>query len=198
LRAAVAATRGRRCGVKPQDPDARAAAVGAAVRTLEKIGATFTVADVAERAGVSRATIYRSTALRALVGAKGDGPRMVDATLHEKLAVRHETTKTKARTLRRQLAELEQSWDEMRARALAAERALADLQRRLDFLESQRGARGGGQTLLASLASQMSAEERRQARRQLARALHPDLFAHDSAVQTVATELLKLVNSLAE
>lgn len=186
------------CGAKPQDPDARAAAVTAAVRTLEKIGATFTVADVAERAGVSRATIYRSTALRALVGAKGDGPRTVDAALHEKLAARHDAAKAKARDLRRQLAELERSWDEMQTRALAAERALAEMQRRITFLESQNGARGGAQTMLASLASQMSAEERRQARRQLARALHPDLFAHDAAVQTVATELLKLVNSLAE
>ena len=112
-------------GAKPQDPDARRQRVQTAVRDLEKIGAAFSVADVAERAGVSRATIYRSQDLRELIGAKGNGPRTVDAALHEKICARHDTQKAKVRALRRELAELEQSWDEMRERAKTAEMKLA-------------------------------------------------------------------------
>ena len=77
-------------GVKPQDPDTRAARVKAALKDLQRIGAAFSVADVAERAGISRATLYRCADLRALVGAKGDGPRTVEAALHEKLTAKHE------------------------------------------------------------------------------------------------------------
>jgi curved DNA-binding protein CbpA len=36
------------------------------------------------------------------------------------------------------------------------------------------------------------------ARRSLARALHPDLFAKDPAAQLLATEILKQLNSLAD
>ena len=188
----------RTCGAKPKNPQERAAQVAAAVRALEKIGAAFSVADVAERAGLSRATIYRSDALRAIIGAKGDGPRTVPADLHEKLTERHLAAKTKARTLRRELAELEQSWQEMRERATSAERRLLEAERKLKLLQSPSGARTGTGTTLAGIGAQMSADERRQARRQLARALHPDLFAKDAATQALATELLKLINSLAE
>ncbi len=188
----------RTCGAKPKDPHLRAAQVAAAVRALEKIGAAFSVADVAERAGLSRATIYRSDALRAIIGAKGDGPRTVPADLHDKLTQRHLSAKTKARTLRRELAELEQSWQEMRERATGAERRLAEAERRLKLLEGASGARSHTSTTLAGIGAQMSADERRQARRQLARALHPDLFARDAPTQALATELLKLINSLAE
>lgn len=188
----------RTCGAKPKDPQERAAQVAAAVRALEKIGAAFSVADVAERAGLSRATIYRSDALRAIVGAKGDGARTVPADLHEKLAERHQATKSKARSLRQELRELEQSWQEMRERALSAEGRLAEAERKLRLLANPINARHGNATTLAGIGSQMSADERRQARRQLARALHPDLFARDAATQALATELLKLINSLAE
>ncbi len=188
----------RTCGAKPKDPQQRAAQVAAAVRALEKIGAAFSVADVAERAGLSRATIYRSDALRAIIGAKGDGARTVPADLHEKLTERHLAAKSKTRTLRRELAELEQSWQEMRGRALSAEGRLLEAERKLKLLQSPANARHGGGTPLAGIGAQMSADERRQARRQLARALHPDLFAKDAPTQALATELLKLINSLAE
>jgi hypothetical protein len=127
-------------GVKPKSLGERTACVTAAVRALEKMGATFTVADVAERAGLSRATIYRSPQLRALVGAKGDGARMIEADIHAKVCARHEAAKAKARDLRRQLADSERIWDEMRERALTAERRLAEAQRRIQSLESQAGA----------------------------------------------------------
>lgn len=184
-------------GVKPKSPDERAANVAAAVRTLEKIGATFTVADVAERAGLSRATIYRDQKLRSLVGAKGDGPRTVDADLHAKICARHETAKAKARDLRRQLADSERSWDEMRERALTAERKLSEAQRRLQILEAQNNGAGPNAPLLATVAARLGPEARRRARRLLARALHPDLFAQDADAAALATELLKEVNALA-
>lgn len=183
-------------GAKPQDPEARRVRVKTAVRELEKIGAAFSVADVAERAGVSRATIYRSQDLRDLIGAKGDGPRTVDAVLHEKICARHDTQKAKVRDLRRQLAELEASWDEMRERAKTAETKLTAAERRIELQSSQmRGGTGGA---LEAVAARLGPEERRRARRVLARALHPDLFAQDAAAYALATELLKTLNALAE
>lgn len=183
-------------GVKPKDPAERNASVAAAVRALEKIGAAFTVADVAERAGVSRATIYRSPELRALIGAKGDGARTVGADVHAKICARHEASKAKARDLRRQLADSERSWDEMRERALTAERRLADAQRRIQTLEAQ--TENGSATPMAAVATQLGPDAMRRVRRLLARALHPDLFAQDPAAALVATELLKTINSHAE
>ena len=183
-------------GAKPHDPEARRLRVKTAVRELERIGAAFSVADVAERAGVSRATIYRSQDLRDIVGAKGDGPRTVDAALHEKICTRHDTQKAKVRGLRRELAELEASWDEMRERAKSAEGKLAAAERRIEVLSSQtRGAVGG---TLDTVAARLGPDDRRRARRVLARALHPDLFAQDTAAFMLATELLKTLNALAE
>ncbi len=183
-------------GAKPQDPDERAARVKAAVRDLERIGAAFTVAEVAERAGISRATLYRSPDLRALVGAKGDGPRVVDAAVHDKVCARHEAQKAKTRALRRELAEAEASWEEMRERARTAESKLAAAERRAEVLASQ--ARGGIGGSLGAVSVALGPEEMRRARRVLARALHPDLFAQDGATAALATELLKTLNALAE
>ena len=183
-------------GAKPQDPEARRQRVQAAVRDLEKIGAAFSVADVAERAGVSRATIYRSQDLRNLIGAKGDGPRVVDAALHQKICARHDSQKAKVRALRREVAELERSWDEMRERAKTAEMKLAAAERRVELQSAQM--RGGVGGALDAVAARLGPEERRRARRTLARALHPDLFAQDTATSTLATELLKTLNALAE
>jgi len=183
-------------GTKPQDPDARAARVKTAVRDLQRIGAAFTVADVAERAGISRATLYRNADLRALVGAKGDGPRTVDAALHEKLVVRHDTLKSKNRDLRRQLADSESGWEEMRERARTAEQKRAAAERRAEALAAH--ARGSHMGSLGAIAVKLGPEEIRRARRVLARALHPDLFTQDSATAALATELLKTLNALAE
>ena len=44
-------SRSRRSGPKPRDPISRVENVRAAVQELEKIGACFTIADVAEHAG---------------------------------------------------------------------------------------------------------------------------------------------------
>ena len=188
----------RTSGVKPHDPAARSAQVAQAVRALERIGAAFTVADVAERAGISRATIYRSPALRALIGAKGDGVRVVEANIHDKLCTRHDNLKAKARDLRQRLGDAETNRDEMRERAVTAERSLSLAERRIASLTALAQSGVGSPGTLGALAAKLGPEEMRRARRQLARALHPDLFAHDSAATAVATELLKTLNALAE
>lgn len=186
-------------GAKPACPEERESRVAAAVRALERIGAAFTVADVAERAGISRATIYRDHALRALVGAKGDGLRPVDPAVHAKLCTRHETLKTRARDLRRTLADMEKNWDEMRERALRAEQQLAEAQRHIQSLRAQaRSDPAGGAASMRTIAARLGPEGVRQARRQLARALHPDLFEQNSPAAALATELLKTLNALAE
>ena len=181
-------------GVKPHDPEARARRVASAVRDLERIGAAFTVADVAERAGVSRATIYRTPALRDLIGAKGDCARPVAPEVHERLATRHEAMKAKARDLRRRLTESEQGWEQMRARAVTAERRLQAAERQIALLAAQHAATGD--VSLAHVAARLGPEALRQARRQIAAVLHPDLFAQDPAAAALATELLKSLNAL--
>ena len=183
-------------GVKPHDPAERARRVAAAVRDLERIGAAFTVSDVAERAGVSRATIYRTAALRDLVGCKGDCARPVAPEVHEKLAARHETMKAKARDLRRRLSESEQGWEEMRERAVTAERRLQAAERQIALLAAQFSGSAQGNGVLAGVAARLGPEAMRQARRQIAAVLHPDLYAKDPAAAALATELLKSLNAL--
>lgn len=179
-------------GVKPGDPDERARRVATAVRDLERIGAGFSVADVAERSGVSRATIYRTATLRELVGAKGDCVRPVAPEVHERLSVRHDALKAKTRDLRQQLADLERSWDEMRERAITAERRLQAAER---LLAAQ--PKGGTGSALEGTAARLKPEALRRARRQIAAVLHPDLFTQDPDTAALATELLKSLNALA-
>lgn len=186
-------------GVKPADPKDRAARVAQALRDLERIGAAFSVTDVCDRTGISRATIYRHKELRDLIGARGDAPRKVDAEVHEKLESRHHTMKAKARDLRRQLAETETSWEVMRERALQAERRLGHAEQRIEELMQQLARSAQTNTsshALDAVARDLGPETVRRAKRQLARALHPDLFAKDTAAAALATEILKALNAL--
>src|SRR5688572_3241564 len=64
----------RRRGRRPADASQRRAAVEQAIAELESARVPFTMGDVAERAGISRATLYRDAGLRDLVGARGDSP----------------------------------------------------------------------------------------------------------------------------
>ena len=191
----------RICGVKPASVEERTDAVKRAVRELERIGASFTVADVAERSGVSRATIYRSSELRSLIGAKGDSERTVPLAQHEAVIARYETQRKKSRDLRCQLKEADDRWDEMRLRAKNAEASLEsakhEIQSLLNRINVLGTSRTSGRTLNA-IAARLGSEKMRQARRQLARALHPDLFANSDAAAELATELLKLLNAASE
>ena len=84
----------------------------------------------------------------------------------------------------------------MRERAKTAEMKLAAAERRVEQQSAQM--RGGAGGALDAVAARLGPEERRRARRVLARALHPDLFAQDAAAYALATELLKTLNALAE
>ena len=187
-------------GVKPDDPDDRARRVREAVKELEKIGAVFSVADVAEHAGISRATIYRSQKLRDLVGARGDGPRAVDPDTHARVCARHQSLQSKARELRQRLSEAEKGWDEMRDRALNAEQRLKAAELRVQALSKRVAAssRSHSTVPLAHLAAEIGADAMRRARRQLALVLHPDLFTRDPEVATIAGELLRAVNEVVD
>jgi len=170
------------------------------VRELEKIGAAFSVADVADRAGISRATIYRNQKLRDLVGARGDGARSVDHDTHAKLTARHKSAQSKARELRQRLAEVERGWEEMRERAVDAERQLRIAEQRVQALTKRVAANSQAHSTvpLAHLAAEIGDDAMRRARRKLAQVLHPDLFSQDTAVAAIAGELLRAVNEVVE
>jgi len=171
-----------------------------AVKELEKIGAAFSVADVAERAGISRATIYRNQKLRDLVGARGDGARAVDADTHAGVCAKHQTLKSKARELRRRLSEVEKGWEEMRERAVDAEHRLRIAEQRVQSLNKRLTSttQAHSTVSLSHLAGEIGAEGMRRARRKLAQVLHPDLFTSDPAVAAIAGELLRAVNEVVE
>lgn len=83
---AEAAAQLRRVGRPPADEDQRKQRVEAALAELRNEGRdAFGIAEVAARSGVSRATIYRSLVLRALVGQEGqtvdaNAPKSVSKT----------------------------------------------------------------------------------------------------------------------
>lgn len=89
------------------------------------------MSDVAERAGISRATLYRDAGLRDLVGAQGDGPakRPVGRRDYDALQQKADALSKERRDLRRALRGLEERVqaaellaDELKAEARAASR----------------------------------------------------------------------------
>lgn len=185
-------------GVKPRDSQDRIVRVDRAIRELEQIGAAFSVADIAERAGTSRATIYRDHRLRALIGARGDVVRPIDPNVHASVCAKHATLQSKARDLRQRLKDVERAWDEMRDRALDAEHKLKAAEAQAKVLGQRLSSMNGTRAAvpLAHLASEIGQDGLRRARRQLALVLHPDRFAKEPEVAAVASELLRAVNEL--
>ena len=181
---------------------------------------------VADRAGVSRATLYRDAALRDLVGARGDGPlvRPADARQVAQLESEKKTLASERRALRRELNETKKRVDELLERCAALEREQRPTENAAQtphagaaekirtqayadgFAAGTRAAmqRGGtrpgtpGASGLSVAAARLPRPSVLAARRVLARALHPDLFAQDPATQLLATEILKQLNSLAD
>lgn len=232
-------TERRKRGRRPADASARRIAVESALRELTEARVPFSMGDLAERAGISRATLYRDAGLRDLVGAAGDGPqaRPVNAADYRKLAERAEALAAERRELRRRLRETEkglvdaneridklaeENRDRMRAARDAAAGAAANASSgapsdaatekiRTDaFAEGfsagarayqQRGATGarggGGGADLISVAARLPRPALLNARKTLARALHPDLYISDPATALLATELFKQINALA-
>lgn len=215
----------RRRGRRPADADQRRAAVEAALEALESARVPFTMADVAERAGISRATLYRDVGLRALVAGRGDSPakRPVDARTLVRLTRERDAARAERSEARTALREALREIEALKERVAALvrenegrrqeqrfhEEVASDTDRiRNDayaegFLAGTRaaaqraGSRHGGSPGLAAAAARLPKPAILSARRTLARALHPDLYAEDPAAAVLATELLKELNELA-
>ena len=214
---------GRRRGRRPEDAVTRRVRVIQALAELESARIPFSMADLAERAGISRATLYRDAGLRDLIGTRGDSPaaRPVDHRAHNHLRNRAETLATDMRALRRALRETEKRLREAETRADGAETRAVEAERarraeRLTgagaervktesyaegFAAGARAARRGGPNVhadpnLLAAAARLPRPALVAARRALARALHPDLFAKDPAASLLATELLKQLNAI--
>jgi hypothetical protein len=100
----------RRRGRKPADAAERRDRVETALKDLQESRTPFSMGDVADRAGISRATLYRDASLRDLVGSVGDGPanRPVSFSDYEKQKSERDKLVVERRALRRQLREQEE------------------------------------------------------------------------------------------
>lgn len=196
------------------------------------------MADLAERAGISRATLYRDAGLRDLIGSAGDSPahRPINQREYERVKRERDTLRTERRQLRAELRRLEQRLEDARAQAREAvdeslkqgKHSTADrgpsaatgsqekirteayaegfaagmktAQQRMGATGSGAGGRaaaaaGVGSGLL-TIAMRLPQPTLQNARRTLARALHPDLYVKDPAAALLATELLKQINAI--
>jgi hypothetical protein len=218
----------RRRGRKPADANERRIKVESALAELEASRTPFSMADVAERAGISRATLYRDSALRDLVGTLGDSPKNRPVSYRD-----FEKGKEERRSLRRTLKERDDTIAGLQREItklertveayaqLAADRPTQDVEavRKEAYAEgfsqgirTAMGQRGGGAAGarrpgmpmppgasggLAGVAAKLPKQAVQDARRNLARVLHPDLFVgEDPATAALATELLKQLNAL--
>ena len=215
----------RRRGRRPADAAQRKARVLEALHELESTGVPFSMQDVAERVGVSRATLYRDATLRELIGAKGDGPpvRPVDFRIHEKLRSEVEALRSEARELRRKVKDAEKERKALQERIallesenserMYAQRAAEAMTDGVEDVRQEayakgfqagvtsasRGGRGaGGSAGLMVAATRFPKATLANARRTLAKAMHPDLFVDDPAAQLLANEILKQLNSLTD
>lgn len=215
----------RRRGRRPADANQRRVRVLAALQELEQARVPFSMQDLAERAGISRATLYRDATLRDLVGSRGDGPpaRPVDYRAHQALKRRCGEVSTERNALRREVVDMKRRLAELEERCQALQRENLDRMRmaqasgddaeriRTDayaegFTAGMRAAsnRAGGARGETTASGLLAAAARLPrpavvaARRTLARALHPDLFARDPAAALLANEILKQLNSLAD
>ena len=111
----------RRRGRKPADAAVRREAVERALQDFAEARVPFTMNDVAERAGISRATLYRDAMLRDLIGQTGDGPkaRPVNGREFDKLREANEKLTTERRQMRRELREAQKRMREAEARVIA-------------------------------------------------------------------------------
>jgi AcrR family transcriptional regulator len=127
----------RHRGRRPGDAEERRRRVLAAIADLESVRLPFTMTDVAERAGISRATLYRDAGLRDLVGAHGDGPakRPVDRKDYDALQTKAEALAQERRALRRALRGLEE-------RVQTAEHLVDELKADLRAVQRERNAAG--------------------------------------------------------
>ncbi|MGC4043974.1 MAG: hypothetical protein QM758_09270 [Armatimonas sp.] len=214
----------RRRGRRPADASERQKRVREALKELESTGVPFSMQDVAERVGVSRATLYRDTVLRDLIGARGDGPdaRPVDYKTHAKIVTELESTRAEKMELQKRAYALEQERRNLqnRIQTLENENSVTRKAQRVaesmsDDVEKIReeafgrgfqagreaATRGGGRNSasnLSAIAARLPRTARIEARNQLAKLIHPDKFGADPATMLLATEILKQLNALTD
>jgi regulator of replication initiation timing len=214
----------RRRGRRPADAKERRLAVERAIAELESARVPFSMTDVAERAGISRATLYRDAGLRDLIGERGDSPPTRPVTQQDlrRMQQRLQGLEEEKKRLRKELRDTEEKLkaaeiEAEEATAKARENARTQRPEKIDneYVEKVRkeayadgfsagsrtaaargGGRGGSSDLL-SVAARLPRTSLLNARRTLAKALHPDRYAQDPAAAMIATELLKQLNALA-
>jgi AcrR family transcriptional regulator len=226
MTAEPSATPQRKRGRRPEDAKVRRQRVLDAIAELERGGVEFTMADVAERAGISRATLYRDLTLRDLVGRRGEGPvhRPVDQRTYAECVRGRTKAMEERRAARKELRAAQQEILHLKDRIerLARENEARQQSRLIDaqiqgdvdrvradayaegFLAGTRAAsqragtnKAGAPAGLSVVAARLPRPAVAGARRILAKALHPDLYADNPAASMLATEILKQLNSLA-
>jgi regulator of replication initiation timing len=217
----------RRRGPKPQSISDLTAKVDASVRALRATGVPFTIQDVADHSGISRASLYRIEGLRDRIGVHGDqtttrpiNARELKVLRKELESVREERSAAVKENRRlqielnravRRIDELMLDGTEKSQAAKSAEQkaetAVAD--RDSVYAEgfqaglraaSQKGrgmAPAAGSEDLNVAAARLPRAAMLKARRTLALAIHPDLFQDNPAAQVLAGEIFKLLNQLA-
>lgn len=217
----------RRRGPKPRSITELTEKVDASVSALRATGVPFTIQDVADHSGISRASLYRIEGLRDRIGAHGDQVAQRPVTARELKALRRElesvreerTTAVKEnRRLQIELNRAVRRIDELmldgtvksqaaKSAEEKAESAVAD--RDAVYAEgfqagiraaSQKGrgmAPAAGSEDLNVAAARLPRAAMLKARRTLALAIHPDLFQDNPAAQVLASEIFKLLNQLA-
>jgi regulator of replication initiation timing len=217
----------RRRGPKPRSIAELTEKVDASVRALRQTGIPFTIQDVADHSGISRASLYRIEGLRQRIGTHGDQPtsrpvssRELNLLRRELDSVREERS-TAVKENRRLQIELNRavrridelmldSTEKLQAAKSAEEKAESAVSDRDGiFAEgfqaglraaSQKGrgmAPAAGSEDLNVAAARLPRAAMLKARRTLALAIHPDLFHDNPAAQVLAGEIFKLLNQLA-
>ena len=214
----------RKRGRRPADAGIRRTLVLKALADLESARVPFSMGDVAERAGISRATLYRDATLRDLIGEKGEGPavRPVDYAKYQKLNDERQEWFIERRKLRREGRLWEKREQELLNRIDFLMRENAEMSREIAMSVGQVEARekiraesytegfnagvrtgsqrgnsvGGGGSELQAMASRLPRAALIQARRTLIKTLHPDLFENDPATKLLANELLKQITQV--
>ena len=217
----------RRRGPKPRSITELTEKVDASVRALRQTGIPFTIQDVADHSGISRASLYRIEGLRERIGTHGDQPssrpvssrelnllrRMLDSVREERSTAVKENRRLQIELNRavRRIDELMLDGTEKLQAAKSAEQKAETAVSDRDgvFAEgfqaglraaSQKGrgmAPAAGSEDLNVAAARLPRAAMLKARRTLALAIHPDLFHDNPAAQVLAGEIFKLLNQLA-
>ena len=202
-------------------------AVDASVKALRATGVSFSIQDVADHAGISRASLYRIAGLRERIGNAGELPHdrpvsASDLNVATRSLARVRTERSAAVKENRRLAvelarsvrrvqELLLTIEETTQTLRSTEHQAASTAHDKDtvygegFQAGLRASQQKGRALspmagaedLNSVAARLPRQQMLKARRKLALAIHPDLYHDDLASQLLASELFKLLNQLA-